>query len=341
MPTAIAEDRPVRWGICATGNIARKFVTGLTEVSDAEVLAVGSRSQEGADTFADEFGIERRYASYAELAADGDVDVVYVSTPQNRHCEDVVDFLEAGRSVLCEKPFAHNRAESQRMVDAARAHDLLLMEALWSRFLPCYRSLVATIASGAIGEPRLLEADFGFRIPDIDPNHRLFDLERAGGGILDLGVYPVQLAHLLFGSPDRIGAVADMGSTGVDEQAAWVMGHGEGQISVLHTSIRTSTYSHAVIHGTSGRIKVDAMMHAPQRYSIDRFDGGADEVVEAPMVGNGLHYQAEEVHRCLRAGAAESDVMPLSETLSIMGSLDRIRAEVGIVYPGETSANHP
>ena len=187
-----------RWGIAGTGTIANRFAEALAQVDDATLAAVGSRSAERAAEFASRFGSTTAHASYESLADDPDVDVVYVATPHSRHLLDTLLFLQADKHVLCEKPLALSGGQGRRMVDAARARGLFLMEAMWSRFLPTYRTLVEVLEQGRIGEPLLVEADFGFGRP-VAPEHRLFDLSLGGGGLLDLGIYPVQLCSLVLG----------------------------------------------------------------------------------------------------------------------------------------------
>ncbi|WCO66028.1 Gfo/Idh/MocA family oxidoreductase [Iamia majanohamensis] len=322
----------IRWGIAATGGIAASFAEGLAQTPDAELVAVASRSQERADAFGDRFAVPRRHSSYAALADDDGVDVVYVASPQSRHVDDVLLFLDAGRAVLCEKPFALDRAQATRMVEAARARDVFLMEAMWSRFLPAYVRLRELLAEGRIGEPRLVEADFGFRLPDEATGHRLLDPDLGGGGLLDLGVYPVQLCSLVLGVPDRVGAVGHVGPSGVDEQVAAVLGHPGGAVGVVKAAVRTPMASTARIAGTEGVVELPAMMHCPGALRVVSASGIED--LDLPIEGQGLRYQVPEVHRCLREGRRESDVMALDETLSTMGTLDRIRTEVGIHLPG-------
>jgi len=334
------ETGPVRWGICATGAITEKFVDGLRLVDDAEVVAVGSRSQESADAFGERFDIGRRYGSYEALAADDEVDVVYIASTQNAHHPNTMLFLNAGRHVLCEKPFARSAAELAEMVALATDKKLFLMEAIWSRFLPSYVRLRELLAAGAIGEPRMVEADFGFRIPSIDPDHRLFDPERAGGGLLDLGIYPVQLASMVLGDPDQVKGVGHIGETGVDEQVAMVLHHDGGALAVLHASIRTSTSCGARIAGTEGTITIPAFMHVPQALHLDNSIGTGEEI-DLPMEGNGYHYQVLEVHRCLREGRLQSDLLALDERLTMMTTLDQVRADIGLTYPGEASPGKP
>jgi predicted dehydrogenase len=327
----MADDR-IQWGIAATGGIARRFATGLDETDDAQTVAVASRTAERAEEFGAEFDIPHRHASYEALAEDSDVDIVYVASPHSRHEADTLVFLEAGKHVLCEKPFALNEAQARRMVDTARERGLFVMEAIWSRFLPAYQVLGELLAEGAIGEVQSVDADFAIRFP-FDPAHRLFDLALGGGALLDLGIYPLQLASLVLGVPTDVQAVGQIGETGVDEHVAAVLSHPSGALATVRTATRVTLACTARITGTEGWIDLPAFMHCPSALSVTTVAGA--EVRETPIVGEGLRYQVSEVHRCLRAGVLESPVIPHAETLSLAATMDRIRAQIGVRYPGE------
>ena len=322
----------INWGILAPGSIAHQFADGLKSVPDAKLHAVGSRTQEKADAFADKFGAPKRYASYEALAADPDVHVIYVATPHPGHKEAIQLCLEHGKAVLCEKPFTVNAKEAEEVIASARVKKLFVMEAMWSRFFPAMAHVRKLIADGAIGEVRMLQADFGFRA-GVDPNSRLFSPALAGGGLLDVGVYPISLASMLFGTPTQITGVAQMGETGVDEQAAMALLYAGGQIASLTTGIRINTPHEAQILGTDGSIK----LHAPwwKAATLTVNSGGKSEEVTIPYEGQGMNYEAKEVGDCLRAGKTESDLLPLSETLSIMKTLDTLRGQWGLKYPME------
>ena len=322
----------IRWGIAATGGIARQFATGLAQTDDAETVAVASRTAERADAFGAEFDIPHRHASYEDLAADPDVDVVYVASPHSRHEADTLLFLEAGKHVLCEKPFALNERQARRMVEAARERRLFVMEAIWSRFLPAYQLLGDLLADGVIGEIASVDADFGLRFP-FDPAHRLFDLALGGGALLDLGIYPLQLASLLLGPPGELHAVAHLGETGADEHVAAVLGHDNGALATIRAATRVSLACTARISGADGVVDLPAFMHCPGSLTVTTAAGV--ERREAPIVGEGLRYQVVEVHRCLRAGELESPTIPHAETLSLAATMDRIRAQIGVRYPSE------
>lgn len=327
--------RKVRWGILGTGAIARQFVEGLNFLQEAEVLAVGSRSEASAAEFADEREIPRRYASYDDLAADPDVEIVYVATPHPFHADNAELCLEAGKAVLCEKPFTVNAAEAERVVWLARDRGLFLMEGMWTRFFPLMEKLRRLVSEGAIGEVRMLNVDFGFRA-DLDPASRLFDLE-LGGALLDVGVYCVSLASMVLGKPSRAVGLSHLGETGVDEQASVVLEHEGGRLANLSIGIRTATPQEVTIMGTDGYLRVHSPWWRPTSMTICR-PGKESETVEAPVSGNGFNYEAAEVMRCLEAGATESEIMPLDETLSVMRTMDGIRAAWGLRYPGEEVA---
>lgn len=323
----------VRWGVLGTGGIARRFAADLALVPDASLVAVGSRSQATADALADMFGIRHRHPTYADLAADPEVDVIYVATPHTFHAENALLCLDAGKGVLVEKPFTINAHQAQTVVDRARRQELFLMEAMWTRYLPSMVRLRRLLADGVIGEVRMMSADFGFRSA-VNPTSRLYDPGLGGGALLDVGVYPVSFASMLFGAPNRIQSLANLGETGVDEQAAILLGYPAGQMALLATAIRFTTPQEALILGTEGRIRLHAPWWKATRMTITR-DGHDDEVIDCPLTGHGFHYEAAEVTRCLLEGRLESATMPLDESVSIMGALDQLRAQWGLRYPNE------
>ena len=323
----------IRWGILSTGRISHRFAEAIAFLPDAEVIAVGSRAMDTARRFADQYRIPRAYASYEALAADPDVDAVYVSTPHPMHKECSLLCLSAGKAVLCEKPFTLNAAEAETVVLAARAKGVFLMEAMWTRFLPSIAKVRELIAGGAIGEPRMVMADFGFRA-GFDPHSRIFDPHLGGGGLLDVGVYCASLASMIFGAPTHVSGFAHLGETGVDEQAGVTLGYPGGQIALIASAVRTSTQHEAWIHGTDGSIKIHRLWYHAAKLSL-LAPGKDEQVIDAPPEGNGFNYQAAEVGACLRAGKLESTIMPLDESISIMRTMDQLRAQWGLRYPTE------
>jgi len=325
--------KPIKWGILSTGAIAKACVEGLRHVPDAELLAVGSRSQKSADAFGDEFNIPRRYDSYRQLVDDPDIDVIYVATPHNLHCENTLLCLRAGKHVLCEKPFSINMQQAEFMIQCARENNLFLMEAMWTRFIPAVCEIRTLLQKKHIGDLQMFMGHFGFRAP-FDPKGRLFNPDLGGGALLDVGIYPVSFSSMVFGEPEGITGFAQLGASGVDEQSAILLNHDGNRISVITCAVSTQLPEDARIIGTEGTIVIPERSWCPPSFIVKR-KGQDDEIHELNIAGNGYNYQIEEVNRCLRKGQTESQVMPLDETLSIMRTLDDIRFQWGLKYPME------
>ena len=325
---------PIRWGILGTGGIATKFASDLPLLGDAAAVAVGSRNQATADAFGAHFGIPNRHGSYESLVADPDVDVVYVSTPHPYHHDAAMLAIRAGKSVLCEKPFTLNAAEARSLVAAARAENVFLMEAMWTRFLPHIVELRELVASGVLGPIRTVTADHGQWFAP-DPEHRIFAPSLGGGALLDLGVYPISFASMVLGPPARITATSNPAFTGVDAQTSMVFQYDDGAHAVLATTLEAMTANRATVVGTEARLEVDSVFYRPVSFSVIARDG-AVERHEHSAPGNGLRFQAGEVARCLRAGLLESPGMPLDESVQIMETMDEVRRQIGLVYPHET-----
>jgi dihydrodiol dehydrogenase / D-xylose 1-dehydrogenase (NADP) len=261
------------------------------------------------------------------------VDVVYVATPHTFHKENSLLSLRAGKAVLCEKPFAINTSEAEEVIKFARDKKLFLMEAMWTRFFPLIKKLRQILTDGVIGELKMITADFGIQ-RNFDPEHRLFNPELGGGALLDVGIYPVSLASMFLGTPKRITSIANLSETGIDEQSAIILGYDQRQLAVLYTAVIIETPIEMILIGTEGRIRIHSPMYVPTRFTLS-LRGKKDEVVEMPLEGNGYNYEAAEVMCCLREGKLESKIMPLDETLSVMKTLDQIRAQWGLRYPME------
>lgn len=319
-----------RWGILATGNIAAQFVTDLRLLPDAEVVAVGSRSAESARLFADRHDIPRAYGSWAELAADDEVDVVYVATPHSAHFDATMTCLEAGRAVLCEKPFTLDLATSTTLVETARERDVFLMEAMWMRCNPTVLRVLDLIADGAIGSVTSVQAAFGVAGP-FPPEHRMRAKALGGGALLDLGVYPISLAHMVLGRPDHIRSWAKISPEGVDENTGMVFGYDSGAVASLSCGITGETPLGGTVTGTTGRIELAGPFWCPGQATIYRA-GAEPTILPSGMVGNGYQYEAAEVQRCLAAGLTESPLVPHAVTLDVMDLLDTIRAQIGVSY---------
>jgi predicted dehydrogenase len=322
----------INWGILATGGIAAAMAKGLARVPGAYLAAVGSRTQEAAGKFGQRFGIPKRYGSYEDLARDPEIDVVYVSTPHNLHYENCLMLLHEGKAVLCEKPFTINAEQAAEVITLAREKKCFVLEAMWTRFLPAIVKVREILREGRLGEIRMLNASFGFKA-EFDPLHRLFNPSLGGGALLDVGVYPVSFASMVFGQPSQIVSQCHLGKTGVDEQSAMLFRYGLGQMAVLAAAVRTEIPQDAYIIGSEGRLRVHSPWWQSQKLSLKFKE--REKVLKFPFKGNGFSFEAEEVMRCLREGRLESEILPLDESLSIMKTMDEIRAQWGLKYPME------
>ncbi|MFI7428290.1 Gfo/Idh/MocA family protein [Micromonospora sp. NPDC049836] len=319
-----------RWGILATGYIAGRFAEDLRFVPGAELVAVGSRTRESAELFAQRHGASRAYASWAELAADPEVDVVYVATPHAAHHEATMTCLAGGKAVLVEKPCTLDLASSTELIETARARGLFLMEAMWMRTNPLILRVLELIADGAIGEVTHVRADFGAAGP-FPPEHRMRARTLGGGALLDLGIYPLSLAHLLLGVPQHVRAWARISPEQVDENTGIVLGWDSGAVATLSCGMIGATAITAAITGTTGRIDLPEPFYRPAAAVLHRA-GTEPETIPADPTGGGYQYEAIEVQRCLAAGLIESPLVPHSATLEVMALLDDIRARIGVSY---------
>jgi predicted dehydrogenase len=328
--TKIADMDRIRWGILSTGSIARDFVSDLRHLPDAEVAAVGSRSPEAARRFASEYGIPRAHGSWQALADDPDLDVIYVATPHSAHHEATLTCLRAGKAALTEKPFTLDLAQAQELVATARAARLFLMEAMWMRCFPAIHAVTGLITEGALGEITSVQADFGLS-GYFAPTHRLRARELGGGALLDLGVYPVTWTQLILGTPDTIQAQARLSAEGVDENTGMLFGYASGALACLTCSLLGDSPRTASVTGTGGRIELPRDFYRPTSFVLVRGDN-EPERIETPVHGWGYHFEAAEVHRCLRDGLTESPVAPLSDTLAVMAILDAVCTQIGVSY---------
>ncbi len=314
----------VSWGILATGNIAHKLASDLSLVPGHRLGAVGSRTAASAEAFVREHGDAdtRAHDSYEELAADPDVDVVYVATPHSRHAEDVRLCLAAGKHVLCEKPLTLDAESARALVQEARAAGLLLAEAMWMRTNPAIRRTVELVGDGVIGTVRQVRADLGFVGPR--DRERLWRPELGASALLDLGIYPLTFANLVLGPPERIAAAAHLDANEVDLSGGATLVHAGGAVSNLSWTQEAWSDSRASIAGDVGRIELPPRFHHP-----DHLDVVVDDVterIELPRTGHGYSHEIEEIGHCLAEGRTESELLPLAATLDVMDQMDRIRA---------------
>lgn len=325
--------RTVKWGIMGPGGISANFASELKHAPGAELVAVGGRSKEKAEAFAAKFGVPGAYGSCEELANDPEVEIVYIGTLHPVHKENALTLLRAGKSILCEKPFTINASEAKEIAALAREKGAFAMEAMWTRYLPVVRQAREWLRSGAIGEVKLLKAEFGFD-GGWNPQGRLLNREMGGGALLDAGIYPVSFASMVFGrQPSRIQSTVRIGETGVDEQFSLLFDYEDGAVASLHSGVRLDMTNDAWIYGTKGKIYVPDFLRAKE---ATLFVNGEEPVTvrdDRSFVGHA--FQAIEAMNCLREGRKESGEMPLGETVELMETLDAIRAQWGLTYPGE------
>jgi predicted dehydrogenase len=323
----------LRWGILATGGIAHAFASDL-RTAGLDLTAVGSRSTASGERFAAEFGIPRVHASYEELVSDPDVDIVYVSTPHPMHAENAILALEHGKHVLVEKPFTLTGAEAVAVREAASRTGLLAMEAMWTRYLPHMLRVRELVETGALGPIRAVIADHTQQISS-DPAHRLNNLELGGGALLDLGIYPISFAWDILGAPATINATATIGATGVDDEVATIFTHATGALSTSLSASHSAGPNRASIVGTDARIDLDPVWYTPTSFRLVAPNGEVLETYESHIEGRGMQFQALAAERYVQSGRNDSDILPLEETVAIMGTLDEIRGQIGLVYPTE------
>jgi predicted dehydrogenase len=349
-----------RWGIAGTGVMAEKFVLGLADAPGAKLTAVASRTIARARAFAERFEIPRALEGYEALAHDPTVDLAYIANYNTEHRPSALALLRAGKPIVVEKPFAMDAAETREIIALARAQRLFCMEGMWTRFIPAVRELVARVGEGAVGEARLATLELGHPVV-FDPEHRLFAPSLGGGALLDLGVYPVSLAILLFGAPTAVRAQATFAPSGVDEQVTALLSHTGDRQSIVAASLRARLSNGASIAGTTGMARLHEPLYRPEKISltyvrnldlrykksrpqrdgtlarvravIDLARGAApvwlrpgSRTLPRPVRGNGYQFEAIEAMRCLHAGLLESPVIPLDETLRVAETMDAIRA---------------
>lgn len=319
------------WGIIGTGGIAQAFVDDIKLASGHSIGAVGSRTLSKAQEFTESIPGAIAYGSYQELVQDRNVDAIYVASPHPMHCEHTLLALNAGKPVLCEKPFAISAKQAQLMIQTARKNNVALLEAMWTRYLPHIAKVREILSSRVLGQIQSVEADHGQRLADQNIP-RLMDPALGGGALLDLGIYPISFLHLVLGTPTQITARAVMTDKGVDAQTSAIFDYSHGAQGVINTTMTALTPCRAVISGLLGRLEIDTTFYNPTTMRVILFDGTVTEFPNT-YIGHGLREQAIEMARVVRAGELESPLMPWDETVEVMKSMDQVRAQIGLIYP--------
>jgi len=315
-------NKTYKWGIIGAARIANKFADGLKILPNAERYAIAARSIERAEAFREKHGFTKAFGSYEEMLADPELDIVYIATTNNLHFEHTMMCLDAGKAVLCEKPFASNLSQVKQMVKKAREKNIFLMEALWSRFAQSMIQFREQMENGAIGRPLLLQCTFGFISP-FDPYNRIYNPELGGGSVPDIGIYPIFTAMYLFGKPESIEVMSVPAPTGTDWTTAILFKHKKKEISMLTSSFEMILDNEARLYGEGGYLKLHAMFQMLTRLTLRTNDGQETEI---PMnhIGNGYNYEAAEVMDCLDKGLIESPALPHDFSIDLMQVLDEV-----------------
>jgi predicted dehydrogenase len=320
-----------KWGVLGAGKMSAKFSKGLKLLENAELYSVGSTDINRARHFADENGFTRAFGSYEDFATDPELDIVYIATPHTLHHKNTLLCLANGKQVLCEKAFSINHREVSQMVSSARQKNLFLMEALWPPFQPFYRKAREILASGVLGRVINMHAWFSFK-PPYDPADRKFNLNLGGGSLLDIGIYPVIDCLTFMGVPDEINALASFAPTGTEDSLNAIFRYNDGRLASIYSSFRTNTGIGCTIYCENGNMTVARGRDMNQHLFLELNGSEKQEFMFSPDA-MGYHFEAEEVMRCLDAGKTESEIVPLSFSLDLIKTLDRIRNAAGIVFP--------
>lgn len=321
----------LRWGFLSAGGIAAEVAQDFAHAG-LTIQAVGARDLAKATAFADRFGIPNRHQGYEALVADPEVDIVYISTIHPFHKRDALLALNAGKHLLVEKPFTINAHEAAEIYSLAKEKKLFVMEAMWTRFLPTMNAVFDVINSGALGEVELLTADHSQALTHVP---RLVERELGGGALLDLGIYPISLAHRIFGKPTAITAKARFNSDGADATTSMIFEYQGGKHATMTTSFLGAGPVTASIVGTLARIDIDRSFYGQTTFRVINNNGEVLRSYQESIDGQGRQYQAIHVEECIQKGLTESPIMSLSETVEIMEVMDSVRAQIGLTYPTE------
>lgn len=322
----------IRWGIIAPGKIAKEFANDLIALSDCHITAVASRNMDRAREFGEAYQIPHVFNSYDDLFNCDFVDVIYIASPHSFHKNLAIRAMKSGKHVLCEKPLGVNAKEVKEMIETAKKERVFLMEALWSRFNPTLKKTKELVDSGHIGELKYINADFAFYALDRPKESRLFNLDLAGGTILDIGIYPVFLSYLLLGKPELIKATSKFNATGTEIQTAVILEYKNAQ-ALLYSSFTHESRMSAEISGTKGSITLDPRFHETQGYTLKL--ANKEEHTHLPTIGRGYTHEILEVNACIRTNKLESSLWSHSNSLELIGILDAIREKSGVYFPFE------
>jgi predicted dehydrogenase len=324
--------KKIKWGIIGCGNIANKFASDLALVKNAELIGVASRSQDKAVVFGRTHSVKKAYDSYDKLLNNGEIDIVYIATPHTSHAALSIKAMKMGKHVLCEKPLALNRNETQNILKTSNATSRFFMEALWTRFNPTFIEVLHKIRQGELGTIKYLNAEFSFK-SDKPLGSRVLDVNLGGGAILDIGIYPVFLAYMILGKPTKIMATSLFHEdTKCDVQTSMIFEYENAQ-AMLYSSFASKTEISANVSGTEARIQIKEPWHAAENYSVYKDERSID--FNHKLTGMGYYYEILECHKCIADNKIESELWSHQNSLDLISILDEIRKIVGLKYPQE------
>lgn len=323
-------DKTINWGIIGLGKIAHKFAEDLVKVPNAKLYAVASRSSIKSKEFAARFSAEIAYDNYEALANDTNINAIYIATPHSFHLEHTLLCLNSGKAVLCEKPLALNSQEVEKMIAAAKSLQILLMEALWTYFLPHYQKTLEIIKSGVLGEIINLKADFGFK-PVYDESSRVFNKALGGGSLLDIGIYPIFAALSILGMPEKISASGNFFNNGADSVCDILFNYNNGITAELNSTFLEETPTEAIVRGTKGVLKLNSRFHAPTSLSL-KLTGKPEQEFDFEVPYNGYYYEILHFNALLHYNKKESHIMSFEMSRNLMTLLDLVKNEIGLSY---------
>ncbi len=321
-------NRNIKWGIIGLGKIAQKFAADLATIENVTLVAVASRSQENSDEFAEKFQVKKAYNSYGDLAKDSTIDAVYIATPHRFHKEHSILCLQNKKAVLCEKPFAMNLQEVEEMIAVAKENNVLLMEALWTFFLPHFNYVLDIVKNEKFGALKTLEADFGFYTP-YNTESRLFNKEVGGGSLLDIGIYPIFVALSALGKPKKIEATATFFENGADSSCSMMFSYEKIKVH-LKSTLLEETPTEAIFTFEDAIVKLNTRFHEPSSVTILKND--TKEILDFNNKTIGYSFEAEHFSQLIRDGKKESNIMTFEFSENLIATLDQVRDIIGLKY---------
>ncbi|SDS15619.1 Predicted dehydrogenase [Formosa sp. Hel1_31_208] len=324
-----SKPKTINWGIIGLGKIAHKFAQDLNAIENVQLYAVASRNQDIATDFANRYNAKRAYGDYNSLALDPNIDAVYIATPHVFHKANSILCLNQKKAVLCEKPFAMNGNEVEDMITAAQTNNVLLMEALWTYFLPHYQFVLKQVREKTFGEIQKLEVDFGFK-PEMDMASRLFNKSLGGGSLLDIGIYPIFAALSTLGEPIKIESTATFLENGIDTSCQMLFTYKHGTTAQLKSTLMEQIPTEAIFYCDKGIIKINSYFNEPSNVTL--IEDGKTTTFDFDNTTNGFSFEIVHFNELIRQQKTESDIMTFDFSRKLMHLLDTVRSQIGLNY---------